>query len=210
MWKAFFPKARIVGIDICDKTQFAESRIDIRQCDQTDAEKLRAISAEYGGFDIIIDDGSHLSQHVIETFHILFPLLRSNGIYAIEDTQTSYWPGWGGGMHNPESLMTFFKGLADGLNHIEYPIEDYSPTYFDKNIVEIAFFHNLIIIRKADNNEKSNIPRLVQMEIEAARSPGDLYSHHTNRATSASVDLHPHQASPLSPSPTLPVNPVQP
>src|SRR5215469_825427 len=30
MWKRFFPKARIVGIDIADKRQFSEPRVDIR------------------------------------------------------------------------------------------------------------------------------------------------------------------------------------
>jgi hypothetical protein len=169
MWKTYFPKSRIVGIDILDKTHFREHRIDIRQCDQTDEKALRALVDEYGGFDIIIDDGSHLNEHVIQTFHILFPLLRPSGIYSIEDTQTSYWPGWGGGIKSPKSQMAFFKDLADGLNHIEYPLENYSPTYFDKHIVEMAFFHNLIILRKGDNDEKSNVPHLVQREIEATQ-----------------------------------------
>ena len=123
MWKTYFPNGRIVGLDICDKTHFSEDRIDVRRGDQTDAEALRSLSSEYGGFDIVIDDGSHLNEHVIKTFGVLFPLLRPNGIYAIEDTQTSYWPTWGGGIDNPRSLMTFFKGLADGLNHVEYPIK---------------------------------------------------------------------------------------
>lgn len=170
MWKAFFPNSRIVGIDLCDKTHFSEHRIDVRQCDQTDAETLGKLSAEYGGFDIIIDDGSHLNEHVVTTFHILFPLLRANGIYAVEDTQTSYWPGWGGGIGNSHSQMTFFKSLADGLNHVEYPIENFTPSYFDKNIVEMAFFHNLVIIRKGNNDEKPNIPALIQREIDASRA----------------------------------------
>ncbi len=170
MWKAYFPNSRIVGIDLEDKTHFSEHRIDIRQCDQTDVNTLRQLSAEYGGFDIIIDDGSHLNEHVITTFQFLFPLLRPNGIYSIEDTQTSYWPGWGGGMNCPESLMTYFKTLSDGLNHVEYPVENYTPDYFDQNIIEISFFHNLIILRKGDNTEKPNAPELVQQEIEAART----------------------------------------
>jgi len=170
MWKAYFPKSRIVGVDLCDKTHFRERRIDIRQCDQTDDNALRQLSAEYGGFDIIIDDGSHLNEHVITTFQFLFPLLRPNGIYSIEDTQTSYWPGWGGGMNSPDSLMTYFKNLSDGLNHVEYPLENYTPDYFDRNIVEIAFFHNLIVIRKGDNDEKPNVPAMIQREIEAART----------------------------------------
>ena len=170
MWKAFFPKARIVGIDLHDKTHMSEPRIEIRQCDQTDAEKLRQINAEYGGFDIIIDDGSHLNEHVIKTFGILFPLLRQGGIYSIEDTQTSYWPSWGGGIDNPDSMINFVKRLVDGLNHVEYPIREYAPSYFDKNIVEIAFFHNLIIIRKAKYEEASNCPEMIEEEMQKTRA----------------------------------------
>lgn len=177
MWKAYFPKSRVVGIDLCDKTHFREHRIDVRQCDQTDEKALRALSEEYGGFDIIIDDGSHLNEHVISTFQILFPLLRPNGIYSVEDTQTSYWPGWGGGIKNPCSAMNFFKTLSDGLNHVEYPIEQYAPNYFDQNIVEIAFFHNLIIIRKGTNDEKPNAPDLLDREIRVSQSAGNLSPH---------------------------------
>ncbi len=165
MWKAYFRRSRIVGIDLYDKSQLSEHRIDIRQCDQTDSEKLLRLSAEYGGFDIIIDDGSHLNAHVIQTFKLLFPALRDDGIYVVEDTQTAYWPRWGGGMSAPDSSMAFFKGLADGLNHVEYPIENYKPSYFDQNIVEIAFFHNMIFIRKGNNNEKTNAPEMIQQEL---------------------------------------------
>lgn len=165
MWKAYFRKSRIVGIDLYDKIGLSESRIDIRQCDQTDRDALIALDKEYGGFDIIIDDGSHLNEHVIATFQILFPLLRNNGIYVVEDTQTSYWPSWGGGIGNPLTSMAFLKSLVDGLNHIEYPIADYQPNYFDQHIVEIAFFHNLVIIRKGQNDEQSNTPELVVREL---------------------------------------------
>lgn len=166
MWKAYFSKSRIVGIDIEDKTAWRERRIDIRQCDQTDGYALRKLSEEYGGFDIVIDDGSHINQHVIATFEMLFPLLRPNGIYAVEDTQTACWPTWGGGVESPASSIAFFKRLVDGLNHSEYPISGYRPTYFDENIAEISFFHNLVIIRKGRNDEPSNCPQLIEKELE--------------------------------------------
>jgi hypothetical protein len=168
MWKRFFPKARIVGIDIYDKRHFSEPRIDVRICDQTDAQALRALSEEYGGFDIIIDDGSHINEHVIGTFRTLFPLLRPNGWYAIEDTQTSYWPSYGGGRERHDTLLNFFKGLTDGLNYAEYAGDGSTPGYFEKNIVEMAFFHNLVIVRKGANEERSNQPEVVQVEMEAA------------------------------------------
>jgi hypothetical protein len=169
MWKAYFRRSRIVGIDVYDKSRFRESRIDIRQCNQTDAEGLGRLSEEYGGFDIVVDDGSHINEHVIKTFNILFPLLRPNGIYAIEDLQTAYWPGWGGGIDNPHSSMAFIKSLVDGLNHAEYPIEDYVPTWFEQNIVELAFFHNLVLIRKGSNNETTNMPVLRKREMRRTR-----------------------------------------
>jgi demethylmacrocin O-methyltransferase len=172
MWKAYFRKSQIVGIDIYDRTHLSEHRIDIRQCDQTDSEALLRLSSEYGGFDIIVDDGSHLNQHVIKTFHVLFPLLRQNGIYAVEDTQTAYWPSRGGGIGNPNSSMAFFKKPVDGLNYVEYPIEGYQPDYFDQNIVEIAFIHNMVFIRKGNNDEKTHNPELLQRESVAAQAVG--------------------------------------
>lgn len=161
MWKAYFRRSRILGIDIHDKTQFRERRIDIRQCDQTDAGALTQLSQEYGGFDIIIDDGSHLNDHVIRTFEILFPLLREGGIYSVEDTETAYWPNWGGGVGRPDSSMAYFANLVHGLNYMEYPIPDYVPTYFDRNIVEIALFHNLVFVSNGRNGEQSNLPKSV-------------------------------------------------
>jgi len=166
MWKSYFRHGRIVGIDLHDKSALRERRVDIRQCDQTDANALTKLSQEYGGFDVIVDDGSHLNVHVLRTFEILFPLLRDGGIYAVEDTQTSYWPSWGGGLQSPSSMMVFFQRMTDGLNHAEYPIRGYSPSYWDTHITSIAFFHNLIIITKGRNDEKSNAPGMITREIQ--------------------------------------------
>lgn len=166
MWKSFFPKAQVIGIDLYDKSHLSESRIDVLQCDQTDARRLSEISAHYGGFDIIIDDGSHLNEHVIETFNVLFPLLKSPGFYCIEDIQTAYWPGWGA---TPGTTsMDFLQKLTDCVNYAERP--NYSPNYFDRNISEIAFFHNLCIVRKEPNLEKTNSPELLEKEIELHRA----------------------------------------
>lgn len=170
MWKAYFRKGQIVGIDLYDKTHLSERRLEVRQCDQTDKNSLLRLSEEFGGFDIIIDDGSHINEHVVETFKLLFPLLRPNGIYAIEDTQTAYWPTWGGGIDNPKSSVSFLKCLVDGLNYAEYPTVGYQPSTFDKGVVEVAFFHNLVFIRKGDNDERTNVPDILQREIVSLRS----------------------------------------
>src|SRR5690606_41306911 len=57
---------------------------------------LALVINNIGEPDLIIDDGSHINEHVIESFNFLFPRLKSGGIYVIEDVQTSYWVDYGG------------------------------------------------------------------------------------------------------------------
>jgi hypothetical protein len=158
MWKTYFPKANICGIDIADKKLHEEARIRTFQGSQDDEVFLTGVMARISPVDIIIDDGSHQNAHVIKTFSVLFPLLSMGGIYVIEDTQTSYWSEYGGSstdLNNPNTIMGFFKGLVDGLNVDELRNKDRFKTYFDRNIVAIHFYHNLIFIYKGLNNEGS-------------------------------------------------------
>ncbi len=164
MWKSYFPKARIFGIDIYDKTPHDEKRIKTFQGSQTDVDFLERVVEEIGCVDIIIDDGSHRNDDVIATFKILFPLLANNGIYVVEDTQTSYWTNvqdaeYGGSsdLTAPNTSMNFLKSLTDGLNHEEFTMDHYVPTYFDKHITAMHFYHNLVFINKGFNNEGSNV-----------------------------------------------------
>lgn len=160
MWKKYFLLGKIFSIDIYDKSALEEARIKIYQGSQVDKIFLEKTINEIGPLDIIIDDGSHLNEHIIETFKILFPKLKDGGVYAIEDVQTSYWEDMGGDssdLNNPKTAMNFMKSLTDCLNHQEILDENYEETYFDKNIVSIHFYHNLVFIHKGENNEKSNM-----------------------------------------------------
>ncbi len=160
MWKHYFPKGRIYGIDIEDKRNLEEKRIKIFQGSQVDHEFMTNVLNETGDPDIIIDDGSHMNDHVITTFKMLFPRLKTGGIYIIEDTQTAYWPRYKGSstdLNARETSMTYFQSLTHCLNHQEFLIPDYKPTYFDKHIESVHFYHNLVILHKGLNNEPSNI-----------------------------------------------------
>lgn len=160
MWKRYFPFGKIFSIDIYDKSAHEERRIKIFKGSQIDPDFLNEVIRKIGEIDIIIDDGSHINEHVINSFHYLFPKLKDGGIYIIEDTQTSYWDYCGGDskdLNNPDTIMNFFKKIPDCLNFVEFTVEDYEPTYYDKNITSIHFYHNLIFIYKGKNEEKSNI-----------------------------------------------------
>jgi hypothetical protein len=161
MWKAYFQKGHIFGIDIYDKTPIDEYRIKTFTGSQADEVFLKKVASEIGAIDIVVDDGSHQNNHVITSFKTLFPLLNPNGIYVIEDLQTSYWDdeNWGGSkdLLASHTSMNFLKSLADGLNYEEFKLDGYAPTYFDKNIISIHFYHNLIFIYKGYNHEGSNL-----------------------------------------------------
>jgi len=157
MWKDYFKLAEIFGIDIYDKSELNEERITTYQGSQTDENFLNHITTEHE-FDVIIDDGSHVCSDIIKTFKILFPKLKSGGIYVIEDLQTSYWSNFGGdslNLNNANTSMNFLKSLTDCLNHQEIVNPNYTETYFDKNIVSIHFYHNLVFIYKGNNDEVS-------------------------------------------------------
>lgn len=158
MWKNYFPFGKIYAIDIYDKSALQEKRIKIYQGSQVDEVFLKKLTDEIGLFDIIIDDGSHLNENIIESFKILFPKLKDGGVYAIEDIQTSYWEDYGGDsktLNNPKTAMNFLKSLTDCLNHQEIADENYEESYFDKKIVSMHFYHNLVFIHKGNNNEAS-------------------------------------------------------
>lgn len=155
MWKRYFQKARIIGLDFIDKTFVERHRISVYVGDQTDEEVLRRVFAENSPISVVIDDGSHHPPDVRETFRIVFPLLADGGIYVIEDVQTSYWPKWGGSLdrHDPTSTMALVKDLVDGLNWVEFLDEDYTPSYSDLHVRAVHAYHNLVFIEKGGNNE---------------------------------------------------------
>jgi hypothetical protein len=159
MWADFFPNSTVHGVDIYDKSFLQGDRIKVYQGSQADAVFLEGLISRIGAPDIIIDDGSHRNEHVLRTFEILFPLLAANGIYVVEDLQTSYWPDMGGSSDNLNSShtsMAFFKSLTDGLNHAEFIRPGYVPSYYDRHIVSMHFYHNLVFIYKGRNDEGSN------------------------------------------------------
>jgi cephalosporin hydroxylase len=93
IWKALFPHASVVGVDIKLRrwltSQPSGDGVVYLQGDQTDEARLEEIAAQYGPFDIVIDDGSHVTDHVARTLRCLLPHVRPGGVYVIEDTHSS-------------------------------------------------------------------------------------------------------------------------
>ena len=160
MWRDFFKKGMIVGLDIVKKDLNLGQRVKIFHGSQKDPRILDKIINKYRKFDFIIDDGSHNFKDVKFTFEHTFHSLKDGGYYFIEDTQSSYireLGGDGANLNNQSTVINYFKKMIDKINFREIENPFYKPNFFDKNITEIHFYHNLIVIKKDKNLEKSNI-----------------------------------------------------
>jgi hypothetical protein len=118
LWRRYFdPKATIVGIDLkptCATHVDPENHVRIGP--QEDPDFLKKVIEEFGRPDIILDDGSHFSDHQLASFSILFPYLKQGGLYAIEDVHTSYWPVYGGGYKHKGTVIELTKRIIDDMH----------------------------------------------------------------------------------------------
>nr|CAA12021.1 SnogY [Streptomyces nogalater] len=156
MWKRYFRRGLIHGLDIVDKTRLSEPRLTVLTGDQNDPETLERIVREHGPFDVVIDDGSHVNQHVHTSFRTLFPHLRSGGLYVIEDLQTSYWPEFGGtdGPNAaPDTSLGLVKQLLDDLHHQERPKDRDTADATRSTVTGVHVYHNIAFVTKGVNGE---------------------------------------------------------
>ena len=114
LWQSYFgPTALVHGLDL------DEAAVPNRppgpkahHGSQTDAEFLRRLVDLHGPFDLVVDDGSHMVQHQIASFEILYPTMSEDGVYICEDAFTSYWPVYGGGLRRPGNVYRVRQGKA--------------------------------------------------------------------------------------------------
>ena len=167
LWAAYFPEARIlIGSDIderCAALDFDDPRIQVVVGDVTNRATQERITALSGGFDVIIDDGSHRSPDIIAAFVATFPLLVDGGAYIVEDLHCSYDATFGGGLFTQRSALGFLRRLVDVINrdhwglersvadHLQPLVDEPLPPSFlasTSSIASIEFHDSLCIIRK--------------------------------------------------------------
>lgn len=119
LWRRYFgPDAVLFGIDIdpaCAALDGHSARVRIGS--QADPAFLRAVVAEMGGVDVVLDDGSHVSEHMRASLAVLYPLLSEGGVYMIEDLHCCYWSEFGGGLGRTGSFVETVKTMIDDLHH---------------------------------------------------------------------------------------------
>jgi hypothetical protein len=95
LWRDYFPRGVIAGIDLeLPKGFVPGERIQVFQGNQTDTQFLSEVANKIApqGFDVIIDDASHIGELSKTTFwHLFDHHLKPGGVYAIEDWGTGYF-----------------------------------------------------------------------------------------------------------------------
>jgi len=152
MWLDYFPFAKVYCIDIGN---FIQTDIKIERFikfsgDQSNEDDLDSFIRFFGknSFDIIIDDGSHRSEDQVFTMNFLFPYLKSNGLYVIEDMNCRRIKTEKFGVK--EGDMS--KIISDFINHNVFNaniLSSWDNKYLERNIKEINMYDDKIcFIRK--------------------------------------------------------------
>jgi hypothetical protein len=92
-WLEYFPQATIYGLDVFTRVDpkdipvLGHSRVKWLKGDSTSIDVIASIKEAWPRirFDVIIDDGLHTPRANASTLGNLFGLLKTNGIYFIED-----------------------------------------------------------------------------------------------------------------------------
>lgn len=148
MWASFFNNSKIYGIDVNQNCKNLCKNFDNINIYIGNSNNIKLEEKFY----IIIDDGSHLADDIINTYYNLQKNLKKNGIYVIEDCHTCFSSSYIKSFHkltnskmdineyiklnNNERLYSFFEELKNTKNlekHSRYS------NILDKNELRLLF-----------------------------------------------------------------------
>jgi hypothetical protein len=153
LWSKYFGGGTtVVGVDCsadCLSYKY-DGNVTVVIGDQASTEFWKNFKEQYGEFDIIIDDGGHTMVQQITTLDCMYPMLKNNGVFVVEDTHTSYWQQWGGSFRGANTFVEYSKRIMDVVNNefirdsaIENSIKE---IFRDLNCV--SFYNSVVVFDK--------------------------------------------------------------
>jgi SAM-dependent methyltransferase len=162
LWRDYFEKGKIVGLDLKPvHIEDSSKRIITYYGRQEDTDLLDRIGKETApeGFDIIIDDCSHIAELTrISFWHLFDNHLKPGGLYVIEDWGTGYINNWvDGRKYRPYSkpmfhsircylagIIAFFSKKLPGRWSRLYKLAYYKQRYHSHDYGMVGFVKQLI------------------------------------------------------------------
>lgn len=175
MWRRFLhPESVIVGIDIdpvAKEFDDPSQSVHVRIGGQQDESFLKRVVDEFGPFDVILDDGSHMASHMMQSFrHLFVNGLASGGIYIVEDIHANFWTEF---RDTPMTFVDFTKWLIEAMHahyqvadgYLNFQVGDLSrlteiPVPLVTTLIEkIEFYDSIAVIHRA--NGRRDVPRSI-------------------------------------------------
>lgn len=126
MWREYYPDAaEIIGLDIMPKDHLGVPGVTMLQMNATDVVAMKML----GDFDIVVDDGSHMSLEQQQAFFwFYYNQLNAGGYYVIEDLWTSDMTAYINSEYTTKQVlkslehagmeMKYFRYVHDGIEKI--------------------------------------------------------------------------------------------
>jgi len=135
LWQQLFPDSgTIVGVDIDPMAVWPDGTVQVvaQQDDPELPGRLSNLSPK--GFDLIVDDASHIGPPTYRTFLNLWPMVKPGGFYVIEDWCVGFptYPTY------DDSMMAMAMGM---INLFGDP---------DGDVHSIGYSYGMIVTRKKD------------------------------------------------------------
>lgn len=154
-WRAYFTKAKLVFIDITDRSAMLPEGCIFEHGSQNDPAFLQTVIEKHGPFDVIIDDGSHLVHDQMVSYETLWPHLKQPGLYAIEDVHAAIF--------RPDHFNS--EGAVSTFDHF---CQLASRNMLSGAVVEIITFYKaaIFIIKPADFGKHFGLDNTVRYFIK--------------------------------------------
>lgn len=137
MWNDYNPQLIIHGIDndpnVLNYIQ-ETSNIKIHIGDQSDAAFLNNVIQKSGKPNFIIDDGSHNSSDIVNSFKVLYEHLEEGGYYFIEDLHAGH-----------AQVENTYNQVMEYLYTRQYKSARFTKQYSN---IEFLFGRKLLVIQK--------------------------------------------------------------
>lgn len=151
MWKKYFGEdATVIGIDVDETVKdLPLDDVQVVVGDQSSEYFWDKFLAECPVIDVFIDDGGHTMNQQLVTLLKVWPHISDDGVFICEDTHTSYWESYGGGLNNSESFIEVSKSIIDVMHseHINMrPPEILYNTFND--LKSISFYNSQVVLQK--------------------------------------------------------------
>ena len=206
IWANYFaPGSTLIGCDInpdCAALVYDNPHISFILGDANDPAVVRQVLQRAPVFDLIIDDGSHTSSDIVNTFTLYFQHLAEGGMFVAEDLHCSYWAQYEGGLYDPYSSLSFFKRLSDVISHEHWGIERERKAILQgffghygcdideavlATVHSVEFINSLCVVRKAAAADNMLGRRIVAGSDERVL-PGILQLHGTEYVHGVAFD----------------------